>query len=59
MVIGRLAADGLVSGLTVDGEDAVVGSVVVLVVLVVRDVGTGSAVVVGRATPGARCGPGA
>ena len=59
MVIGRLAADGLVSGLTVDGEDAVVGSVVVLVVLVVRDVGTGSAVVVGRATPGARCGAGA
>ncbi len=32
---------------------------VVLVVLVVRDVGAGSAVVVGRATPGARCGAGA
>jgi hypothetical protein len=59
VVIGRLAADGLVSGLAVDGEDAVVGSVVVLVVLVVRDVGAGSAVVVGRATPGARCGAGA
>ena len=58
VVIGRLAADGLVSGPAVDGEDAVVGSVVVLVVLVVRDVGTGSAVV-GRATPGARCGAGA
>jgi hypothetical protein len=58
VVTGRLAADGLVSGLAVDGEDAVVGSVVVLVVLLVRDVGAGSAVV-GRATPGARCGAGA
>ena len=59
LAIGRLAADGLVSGLAVGGEDAVVSSVVVLVVLLVRDVGAGSAVVVGRATPGARCGAGA
>jgi hypothetical protein len=39
VVIGRLAADGLVSGPPVGGEDAVVGSVVVLVVLGVKDVG--------------------
>jgi len=55
MVIGRLAADGLVSGLLVGGEGAVVGSVVVLVVKEV-DVGAGSVVAVGRATPGARRG---
>jgi hypothetical protein len=53
VVIGRLAADGLVSGLPVGEEGAVVGSVVVLVV---RDVGAGSAVTGGRA---ARCGGGA
>jgi hypothetical protein len=57
VVIGRLA-DGLVSGLPVGGEGAVVGSVVVPVVKEV-DVGASSAVVVGRATPGARCGDGA
>jgi hypothetical protein len=54
-VIGRLAADGLVSGLPVGGEGAVVGSVVVLVVKEV-DVGAGSDVAVGSATPGARRG---
>jgi hypothetical protein len=59
VAIGRLVADGLVSGLPVGGEGVVVGSVVVLVVLVVKDVGAGSAVTVGSATPGARCGGGA
>ena len=58
VVIGRLTADGLVSGLPVGGEGTVVGSVVVPVVKEV-DVGASSAVVVGRATPGARCGDGA
>ena len=58
VVIGRLVADGLVSGLLVDGEGVVVGSVVVPVVKE-ADVGASSAVVVGRATPGARCGDGA
>jgi hypothetical protein len=52
VVIGRLVADGLVSGLLVVGEGVVVGSVV----LVVKDVGAGSVVMVGRATPGARRG---
>jgi hypothetical protein len=52
VVIGRLVADGLVSGLLVGGEGVVVGSVV----LVVKDVGAGSVVMVGRATPGARRG---
>src|SRR5215204_4857609 len=55
VVIGRLAADGLVSGLPVGGEGAVVGSVVVPVVNEV-EVGASSAVVVGSATPGARRG---
>ena len=55
VVIGRLVADGLVSGLLVDGEGVVVGSVVVPVVKEV-DVGAGSAGVGGRATPGARRG---
>jgi hypothetical protein len=58
VVIGRLAADGLVSGLPVGGDGAVVGSVVVPVVKDV-DVGAGSAVMVGRAIPGARFGDGA
>jgi NDP-sugar pyrophosphorylase family protein len=52
VVIGRLVADGLVSGMLVGGEGVVVGSVV----LVVKDVGAGSVVMVGRATPGARRG---
>ena len=55
VVIDRLAADGLVSGLRVGGEGAGVGSWVV----VVKDVSAGSVVMVGRATPGARCGAGA
>src|SRR4029453_16498649 len=55
VVIGRLAADGVVSGLLVGGEGAVAGSVVVLVVKEV-DVGAGSTVMVGSATPGARRG---
>ena len=56
VAIGRLVADGLVSGLPVGGEGVVVGCVVVPVV---KDMGAGSAVTVGRATPGARCGGGA
>jgi len=55
--IGRLAADGLVSGL-LDGEDRVVDSWMV-VLLVKVEVRAGSVVTVGRATPGARCGDGA
>jgi hypothetical protein len=61
-VIGRLAAEGVVSGLLVGGEGAVAGSwvVVVVVVVVVKDVDVegraGSVVTVGSATPGARRG---
>jgi hypothetical protein len=59
VVIGRLAAEGVVSGLLVGGEGAVAGSWVVVVV-VVKDVdvkvGAGSVVTVGSATPGARRG---
>ena len=58
VAIGRLAADGLVSGLLDDGEGAVVDSWMV-VVLVKVEVGAGSVVTVGRATPGAGCGDGA
>jgi hypothetical protein len=58
-VIGRLAAEGVVSGLLVGGEGAVAGSWVVVVV-VVKDVDVevraGSVVTVGSATPGARRG---
>ena len=57
VAIGRLAADGLVSGL-LDGEDRVVDSWMV-VLLVKVEVRAGSVVTVGRATPGARCGDGA
>jgi hypothetical protein len=62
VVIGRLAAEGVVSGLLVGGEGAVAGSwvVVVVVVVVVKDVDVevraGSVVTVGSATPGARRG---
>jgi hypothetical protein len=57
VVIGRLAAEGLVSGLLVGGEGAVAGSWVVVVVVVKDvDVGAGSTVMVGSATPGARRG---
>jgi hypothetical protein len=59
-VIGRLAAEGVVSGLLVGGEGAVAGSWVVVVVVVVKDVDVegraGSVVTVGSATPGARRG---
>jgi hypothetical protein len=59
VVIGRLVAEGVVSGLLVGGEGAVAGSWVVVVV-VVKDVEVegraGSVVTVGRATPGARRG---
>jgi hypothetical protein len=59
VVIGRLAAEGVVSGLLVGGEGAVVGSCVVMVV-VVKDVDVegraGSVVTVGSATLGARRG---
>jgi hypothetical protein len=53
VVIGRLAAEGVVSGLLVGGEGAVAGSWVV-----VKDVEgrAGSVVTVGSATPGARRG---
>jgi hypothetical protein len=53
VVIGRLAAEGVVSGLLVGGEGAVAGSWVVVVV-VVKDVEVraGSVVTVGSATPG-------
>jgi hypothetical protein len=58
VVIGRLAGDGLISGLLVGEEDWVVDS---WVVVVVTDVGAGAGLVVtvGRATPGARFGGGA
>jgi hypothetical protein len=59
VVIGRLAAEGVVSGLLVGGEGAVAGSWVVVVKDVDVEVGAGSVVTVGRATPGARCGNGA
>jgi hypothetical protein len=62
VVIGRLTAEGVLSGLLVGGEGAVVGSCVVMVVVVVKDVDVevraGSVVTVGSATPGARCGDG-
>jgi hypothetical protein len=59
LVIGRLAADGVVSGLLVGREGAVAGSWVVVVVKDVDvEVGAGSVVTVGRATLGARCGDG-
>jgi hypothetical protein len=58
VAIGRLAADGLVSGLLDDGEGGVVDSWMVVVPVKV-DVGAGSVVTVGRATPGAGCGDGA
>ena len=48
VVIGRLAAEGLVSGLLVGGEGAVAGSWMVVVVKNV-DVGAGSTVIVGSA----------
>ena len=56
VVIGRLAAEGLVSGLLVGGEGAVAGSWVVLVKDVDVEVRAGSVVTVGSATPGARRG---
>jgi hypothetical protein len=61
VVIGPLAGDGSVSGLLVDGEGGVAGSVLVVVkeVDVEVNMGAGSVVTVGRATPGARCGDGA
>jgi hypothetical protein len=57
VVIGRLVAEGVVSGLLVGGEGAVAGSWVVVVV-VVKDVEVraGSVVTLGSATPGARRG---
>jgi hypothetical protein len=58
VAIGRLAADGLVSGLLDDGEGGVVDSSMVVLVVKV-EVGAGSVVTVGRATPGAGCGDGA
>jgi hypothetical protein len=58
-VIGRLTAEGLISGLLVGGEGAVVGCCVVVVVKDVEvEVGAGLVVTVGSATPGARCGDG-
>jgi hypothetical protein len=60
VVIGRLAAEGLMSGLLVGGEGAAVGSWVVVVVKDVDvEVGAGLVVTVGSATPGARFGDGA
>ena len=57
VVIGRLAAEGVVSGLLVGGEGAVAGSWVVVVVKDVDvEVRAGSVVTVGSATPGARRG---
>ena len=56
MVIGRLTAEGLMSGLLGGGEGAVVGSCVVVVKDV--EVRAGLVVTVGSATPGARCGDG-
>jgi hypothetical protein len=57
-VIGRLTAEGLISGLLVGGEGAVVGCCVVVVKDVEVEVGAGLVVTVGSATPGARCGDG-
>ena len=54
VVIGRLVAEGVVSGLLVGGEGAVAGSWVVVVKDV--EVRAGSVVTVGSATPGARRG---
>jgi hypothetical protein len=57
VVIGRLTAEGLMFGLLVGGGGAVVGSWVVVVVKDVDvEVGAGSVVTVGSATPGARRG---
>jgi hypothetical protein len=56
-VMEGCAADGLVFGL-LDGEDRVVDSSMVVLVVKV-EVGAGSVVTVGRATPGAGCGVGA
>jgi hypothetical protein len=58
VVIGRLTAEGLMFGLLVGGGGAVVGSWVVVVVVkdVDVEVGAGSVVTVGSATPGARRG---
>jgi hypothetical protein len=56
VVIDRLAAEGVVSGLLVGGEDAVAGSWVVVVKDVDVEVRAGSVVTVGSATPGARRG---
>ena len=57
VVIGRLAAEGVVSGLLVGGEGAVAGSWVVVVVKDVDvEVRAGPVVTVGSATPGARRG---
>jgi hypothetical protein len=55
VVIGRLAAEGVVSGLLVGGEGAVAGSWVVVKDVDV-EVRAGSVVTVGSATPGARRG---
>jgi hypothetical protein len=57
VVIGRLAAEGVVSGLLVGGEGAVAGSWVAVVVKDVDvEVRAGSVVTVGSAAPGARRG---
>ena len=58
VVIGRLAAEGVVSGLLVGGEGAVAGSWVVVVVVkdVDVEVRAGSVVTVGSAAPGVRRG---
>ena len=56
VVIGRLAAEGVVSGLLVGGDGAVAGSWVVVVKDVDVEVGAGSVVTVGSATPGTRRG---
>jgi len=56
VVIGRLAAEGVVSGLLVGGEGAVAGSWVVAVKDVDVEGRAGSVVTVGSATPGARRG---
>jgi hypothetical protein len=58
VVIGRLTAEGLISGLLVGGEGAVVGCCVVAVKDVEVEVGAGLVVTVGSATPGPRCGDG-
>ena len=57
VVIGRLAAEGVGSGLLAGGDGAVAGSWVVVVVKDVDvEVRAGSVVTVGSATPGARRG---